>query len=395
MDVAVVGAGPYGLSVAAHLAAQSARFTVFGPALETWRNHMPRGMLLKSDGFASNLSAPATGASLGDYCARQGLPYHPLAIPVPLEAFVDYGLDFQRRFVPDLDPRTVVGLDRTDRGYRLTLDDGATSVARRVVIAVGITHFAHMPPVLVGVPAELASHSSVHADVSRFKGREVAVIGAGASAVDLAIHLAEAGAVVRLIVRRDQVRFGSEPGEGPRSRWSRLRHPTSGLGPGLRSRLYSDAPDLVRLLPATLRQEIVRRHLGPASPWRLRRRFETQVDLMAGREVVHAERRGDKVRLRLVARGGEETSLDADHVIAATGYRPDLRRLSFMAQPLRQRLRTAANAPVLNQNFESSEPGLYFVGVAAANSFGPLMRFMYGVDFTARRVSRHLVRAPR
>lgn len=393
MDVAVVGAGPYGLSVAAHLAAQGVNFTVFGPPLKTWRDHMPRGMLLKSDGFASNLSAPAAGSSLGEYCAGKGLAYHPLAIPVPLQTFVDYGLDFQRRFVPALDPRTVVELDRGDGGYRVTLDDGAAVAARRVVVAVGITHFAHMPPVLAGLPAELVTHSSAHADVSRFRGQEVIVMGAGASAVDLAIHLAEVGAGVRLVTRRDQVRFGSEPGEEPRSHWSRLRHPSSGLGPGLRSRLYSDAPDLVRLLPATLRQEIVRRHLGPASPWRLRRRFETQVNLIAGREVVHAERRGDRMRLRLVSRSGEETDLDADHVIAATGYRPDLRRLTFMSQSLRQRLRSAANTPVLNQSFETSEPGLYFVGVAAANSFGPLMRFMYGVDFTARRVSRHLVRA--
>lgn len=395
MDVAVVGAGPYGLSVAAHLAAQGTNFTVFGRPLETWRDHMPRGMLLKSDGFASSLSAPTAGASLGEYCAGRGLAYHPLAIPVPLQTFVDYGLDFQRRFVPDLDPRTVTGLDRTEGGYRLTLDDGETLAARRVVMAVGITHFAHMPAVLAGLPTDLVTHSCAHADVSRFRGREVVVIGAGASAVDLAVHLAEAGADVRLVARRDQVRFGSEPGEGPRSRWSRLRHPSSGLGPGLRSRLYSDAPDLVRLLPPTLRQEIVRRHLGPASPWRLRRRFETQVNLIAGCEVAHAERQGNRVRLRLIAGDGEETDLDADHVIAATGYRPDLRRLNFMAQPLRQRLRTAANTPVLNQSFETSERGLYFVGSAAANSFGPLMRFMYGVDFTARRVSRHLVRAAR
>jgi thioredoxin reductase len=395
MDVAVVGAGPYGLSVAAHLAGQGANFKVFGRALQTWRDHMPRGMLLKSDGFASSLSAPSAGSSLGDYCVGRGLDYHPLTIPVALQTFVDYGLDFQRRFVPDLDPRTVIGLEQTSDGYGLTLADGERLPARRVVLAVGITHFAYMPPALADLPADLVTHSSAHADVSRFCGRDVVVVGAGASAVDLAVYLADAGAMVRLVTRREQVRFGSEPGQGPRSRWNRIRHPSSGLGPGLRSRMYSDAPDLVRLLPAALRHEIVRRHLGPASPWRLRRKFETQVTLVAGSELVGAERQGDRVKLRLRGQGGEESCIDADHVIAATGYRPDLRRLTFMAQPLRERLRTTANTPVLNQSFEASERGLYFVGVAAANSFGPLMRFMYGADFTARRVSRHLVRTAR
>ena len=70
---------------------------------------MPKGMLLKSDGFASNLSAPVDEHSLGAYCARHAIPYDDFAIPVPLATFVDYALDFQRRFVPTPDERSVVG----------------------------------------------------------------------------------------------------------------------------------------------------------------------------------------------------------------------------------------------------------------------------------------------
>jgi hypothetical protein len=43
-------------------------------------------------------------------------------------------------------------------------------------------------------------------------------------------------------------------------------------------------------------------------------------------------------------------------------------------------------------NFESTAPGVYFTGLSAANSFGPMMRFAYGADFTARRIARHLRR---
>ena len=355
---------------------------------------MPAGMLLKSDGFASSLSAPGPDHSLAAWCKARGVAYDDLSIPVRLDTFLDYGLDFQRRFVPMLEPRTVDRLEAAEGGYRLTLDDGQQAVARRVILAVGITHFHQAPETLAALPADLCTHSSAHADVDRFRGCDVTVIGAGSSAVDLALHLAGAGARTRLVARRQIIRFGSRPSGKPRSRWSRLRHPTSGLGPGLRSRAFSDAPDLFRRLPGSARLEIVRRHLGPSSPWHLRDAFESKVEVLTGHAVTGAEARSNRVRLQLASDAGA-SEVETDHVIAATGYRADLERLGFIAPDLRRRIRTLGDAPVLSSGFESSAPGLYFVGNAAAVSFGPLMRFMFGADFAARRVSSRLVRPGR
>jgi hypothetical protein len=390
-DIVVVGAGPYGLSIGAHLAGLGADFRIFGTPLATWREHMPRGMLLKSDGFASSLSAPAPDHTLAAYCASRGIDYDHLSVPVRLDTFLDYGLDFQRRFAPMLETRSVERLEAAEPGYRITLDDGQIVLARRVVLAVGITHFHQTPEVLAGLPCELSTHSSAHADVSRFRGRDVTVIGAGSSAVDLALHLAEAGATARLVARKPTIRFGSRPTGKPRSRWSRIRHPTSGLGPGLRSRLFSDAPDLFRRLPAAVRLEIVRRHLGPSSPWHLRDAFEAKVETLTGQTLAGAEAASGRVRLRLASEAGER-EIETDHVIAATGYRADLGRLQFIAPELRRQVRTLGAAPALSSGFESTAPGLHFVGNAAAVSFGPLMRFMFGAEFAARRVSRRLVR---
>ena len=136
-DTAVIGAGPYGLSVAAHLHGRRADFRVFGRPLDTWRTAMPRGMYLKSDGFASNLSAPEPGATLADYCLEHDLPYHPTDLPVPLETFVAYGLDFQRRYVPDLEEHNVTSVVRDGRGFRLGLDNGEELRAKQVVVAAG------------------------------------------------------------------------------------------------------------------------------------------------------------------------------------------------------------------------------------------------------------------
>ena len=90
-DIAVIGAGPYGLSIAAHLTAAGLSFRSFGTPMETWRQQMPRGMKLKSEGFASNLYDPTDSFRLKDYCAEQGLDYADIGLPVPVDVFCRYG----------------------------------------------------------------------------------------------------------------------------------------------------------------------------------------------------------------------------------------------------------------------------------------------------------------
>lgn len=397
-SVAVIGAGPYGLSLGAHLQATGADFRIFGRPLDTWRTAMPRGMHLKSDGFASNLSAPAAGSTLADYCADRGLPYHPTDLPVPLARFVDYGMDFQRRHVPDLEQTDVRTVEHDDRRFRISLVSGEELVARRVVVATGITHFASMPRQLAHLPTDLVTHASAHHDLSRFAGQRVTVVGAGASAVVVAVNLARAGARPTLVARSPVVRFSGAPG-GPRSVAARLRQPGSGLGPGWRSRVSCDAPDLFRVIPSRWRPEIVRRHLGPSSAWHLREDFEATVDVLTGRVLLDADEVGTGVRLALSRHrddpSGCGTVVHADHVICATGYRADVHRLPFLAPGVLAGLRTVGASPSLSRSFESSVPGLYFLGLPAAVSFGPLMRFMYGDAFASRRLVRALREAAR
>lgn len=390
VDVAVVGAGPYGLSIASHLRDAGVEHRIFGSPMRMWRTQMPNGMFLKSDGFASNLYAPGAGFKLGEYCAANGIAYADMGLPTSRSVFADYGEAFQRRLVPHLEQTDVAGIEQTATGFRLTLAGGERLAARRVVLAVGITHFAHMPGELAALPPGLVSHSSQHSDLSVFAGREMLVLGAGASALDSAALLADAGARVRLVARAPAIGFHNGPSGKPRSLIERLRAPSSGLGPGWRSRLCTDAPLLFHAMPERFRLLVVRRHLGAAPGWWTRAMVEGRVEFHLGQRIAAVAETGGRVRLDLVGADGARGTLAADHLIAATGYHPDVRRLGFLDPAVRQRLRTAGDAPVLSRNFESSVPGLYFVGPAAANSFGPVARFAFGAGFTARWLTRHL-----
>ncbi len=389
-EVAIVGAGPYGLSLAAHLQSRGIHFAIFGPPMEVWRQHMPQGMLLKSDGFASNLSDPGGSFTLKQFCQTRGLPYDDTRTPVPLDTFVNYGLAFQERLVPQLDPRRVTKIERMEDGFRLRVDDGATFEARRVVIAVGISHFAYVPGLLSHLPKELLTHSSAHHDCSEFRGKKVTIIGAGASAVDMAALMHEGGVDVTLVARAPRIRFHDGPASGRRSLWQRLRNPSSGLGPGWKSRIYTDVPGMFRYLPVNVRLRIIKNHLGPAPGWPMKARVQGKVPMLLGYSIAQAIASNGGVRLSLRSEDGNFQEHETQHVIAATGYKPDLRRLEFLDVAIRNEIRSLTNSPTLSADFQSSVPGLYFVGIAAANDFGPMMRFAYGSDYTARRVAKHL-----
>jgi len=392
LSTAIVGAGPYGLSLAAHFKHRGIPFRIFGRPMDSWSAHMPKGMFLKSDGFASNIYDPAAKFTLGSFCAERGTEYSATGVPVRLDTFVDYGLAFRERMVPELEDRMVVGLECLTDGFRLRLDDGETVTARRVVVAVGITHFQYTPANLAHLPPEFVSHSFQHRDLERFKGRSVVVIGAGSSATDLAGLLHEAGAEVQLVSRRESLRFHTKPTGKPRPLWQRIRHPQSGLGPGLRSCFFAAAPMAFYYLPERLRLELVRRSLGPSGGWFAKDKVIGRVPLLLGHTVQGAEVQNGRVHLRLRAADGAEREISTQHVIAATGYRVDVERLKFLDAGIRSKIRTIDGAPQLSSSFESSVPGLYFAGIAAANSFGPVMRFAFGAGFAARTLTQAMMK---
>jgi lysine/ornithine N-monooxygenase len=383
-DVAIVGAGPYGLAAAAHLRARNGLETrVFGEPMSFW-SAMPVGMMLRSPYPACNIGDPEGVLTLDDYNRGHGLPVEK---PVPLDRFVDYGRWFQEQVVPDLDRRWVENVESANgSGYRLTLAGGESVTAKNVVVAAGIDRFPWRPEVFRGLPKELVFHASEQREIAPYSGRRVVVVGGGQSALEGAALLHEAGADVEVLVRESFVRWLSFRIQHKLGPVTKLLYAPPDVGPMGVSQLVA-RPHLFRLLPRRAMDRLDPRSIRPAGAGWLVDRMQ-DVPIRTGVSVVSAVPRDGGLELGL----DDGSTRRVDHVLLGTGYRVDLAKYPFLSPRLQETLRTVRGYPVLSRGFETSAKRLYVVGAPAARSFGPLMRFVAGSDFAARTVARAIRR---
>lgn len=388
--VGIIGAGPYGLAVAAHLKFLGVEVRTFGSPMQRWLSQMPKQMYLKSEGCASSLYDPTGKYTLDRYCEDKSVNFSEYGSPVSRELVGNYGLSFQKTLVPDVENVLVSEVKKVPNGFELWIENGKVFEATKVVIATGLDHMAHIPDELAPLPRELLSHSEEHFDFSSFKGKDVVVIGGGQSALETAAILSEEGATVSLVVRAPSLIWHPAPSLSRKSLYERLRSPRSRLGDGRDMWVYDNLPGLFHHLPRGVRVGIVADTLGPAGSWWLKDRVVGRLPIHLGHRISSIKKTGAGVKLQIADGGGHTQELFADHVVAATGFRFKLNNLPFLGQPLKDQLLLDQQSPKLTSNFESSVPGLYFAGPAAANSFGPLMRFLAGAGFAAQRISHHL-----
>jgi lysine/ornithine N-monooxygenase len=381
-DVAVIGAGPYGLSAGVHLKAKGITACVFGEPMEFWAHKMPEGMLLRSPRVASSLSDPDRAFTLEAYEAAS--KREPCA-PVPLDTFVEYGRWFRHQLGSDLDQRTVRRVDRDHAGFRLTLQDGEEVRSTYVVIAAGIGPFRKKPAVFQNLSPQQVVHCYEGRDVRKFAGKRVAVIGAGQSALELAALLHETNAQVEVIVRESHLRWiGMHSWLHHMGPISSLLYSPHDVGPVGISRLVA-YPKLVSHVPLKLRDRIRTRAVRPAGSRWLPERLAA-VKITTGCSVSQATALGDDVTLKL----DDGSERRVDHVLLGTGYEVDISRYDFLPQELTRDIRQFDGYPKLAGGFRSSVPGLHFIGATAARSFGPLLYFVAGTEFASRELTSHL-----
>lgn len=387
-DAVVVGAGPYGLSTAAHLMGQGLETAVFGIPLQTWRESMPRGMLLRSYWWATNFSDPQKQYRFEQYFRETDQqPLDPLSV----ETVIDYGLWFQKNTIPGVDETFVKDIKRKEGQFEITLMDRRTVHSTAVVMAPGLQYYTYRPPEYDQLSVDLVSHSSEHWTFDRFAGKSVVILGGGQGALESAALAYESGAHVQVVSRSPLVWIAESPAfPEQRSLIERFLNPRAGIAPGRFNWALEHFPYVFQRLPRSTRDSILSGpgRYGPMGAAWLKPRLIGKVPLYEGVCVQQMQEKDNGVMLTL----SNNMVLRADHVILATGYQVDIKNLPMLDTSLLSAIQTYRKAPILNNRFESSVPGLYFVGFSSTSSCGPLYRFVVGTKAAAQRVAGSVAR---
>lgn len=382
-DVVVMGAGPYGLSTAAHLLGKGLKVAIFGKPMELWRDYMPKGMLLRSYWWATNLSDPQNEFGLERYLAELG--QKPVD-PVPGDTIADYGLWFQKHAVPMVDETYIQTIEQRDGQFEVTLVDGRVIACSSVVMAPGLQPYVYRAPEYDHLPRELVTHTAIHRTFDDLAGKRVAMIGGGQSALESSALAYESGVQIELISRKSIVWIKQSASLAEkRSLLDNIVAPKAGISPGWFNRIEETFPYGFTLLPRRLKDRFlsgIGAHGPMGSAW-LRPRLIGKVPLHEQTSVLEAKEADDGLLLTL----SSHQKVKVDHIMLATGYRIDIKRLSMLGESVLPRIQEYYGAPVLNNHFESSVPGLYFVGFSSFKSCGPYYRFVVGTGAAARRVA--------
>lgn len=380
-EVAIIGAGPYGLSAAAHLKALGMDVRVFGEPMEFWANGTPSGMLLRSPREASTISDPRSAFTLEDYEKTHDItPVKRL----PKDTFVSYGKWFQTQLGDGLDRRNVARLCRENGGFKLHLNGGETVTSTRVVVATGIGKFKKTPKEFAGLSAKHVSHCY---DGRQFDemGKRVAVIGAGQSAIESAALLGEAGSAVELIAKIPVLRWiGMHPRLHNLGVVSKMLYSKHDIGPMGISRLVA-YPHLMYQMPMWAKDRIRKRAVRAAgAPWLIPRL--PGVTISTGRAVASAAAVDGELQLKL----DDGTERRVDHVLLGTGYNVDISKYEFLSEDLIKEIKQLDGYPDVAAGLTTSVPGLHFTGATAARKFGPLLYFVTGTEFASCELASYL-----
>lgn len=368
----IVGAGPFGLAMAAEAGRLGVPHAVLGEPMSFWKRHMPAGMILRS---ASDWHLdPAGRDTIERFLATRGRTPSD-AEPLPLDLYLAYAEWFAEAKGIRARAARVVSLDSRGDGFIASLDDGTTLSAERVLLALGFGSFAHVPESLAArVPSEMSSHSRDCSLPARFAGRRVLIVGGRQSAFETAALLAEAGATeVHVCHRHETPAFAA-------SDWS-------WVGPILDQ--VAEDPGWFRRLSDAEREAIETRLYAEGrlklEPWLAPRVHREEIAIRPSTQVVGSERTGRGLRVLLDV--GDP--VEVDHVLFATGYRVDLARIPFLAAgDLLSRIDQRDGYPVLDTSLQSTVPGLYVTSLPATRDFGPFWGFTVAVRASARIVGR-------
>ena len=372
-DLLIIGAGPFGLSLAAQAKHDGIEHIVVGKSMEFWRRNMPKGMFLRS--ACDWHLDPQNVHTIEAYLKTLNKTASDVE-PLSLEFYLSYVAWFQKQKQIEPGSSYIARLDLNLDAFVATTVDGTSINTRRVVLAPGFKHFTHVPQKLrAKLPSNRVQHTCDFVDFSNAKDKRFLIVGGRQSAFEWAALLLEAGAAeVHIAHRHSSPSFAVAD-------WSWVMP--------LVDRIESD-PGWFRRLSQVEKDEIVQRMWAEGrlkvEPWLEARLNHARAKIWENTEVESCVA-GEDLKVMLT---GERT-LNVDEVVLATGYKVDVARLPYLsAGNVMQKLETKNGFPVLDENFETSVPGLFITSMPAVQDFGPYFGFTIAARASAKIIANAL-----
>jgi thioredoxin reductase len=362
LDIIIIGAGPYGISIAAHAAARHLSYKLLGYPMDFWKNQMPQNMFIRTPPDLVSFSDPKGEFTIQRYSLESNTK---LESPMPRTVFVQYASWFAEKAGVEFTPEWVESLSYNGNCYSLTTESGQQLTAKNVVIATGIKDFQYIPKMFNELSSKWVSHTLGYTSFKQFREKNIIVVGSGQSAWEAAALLHEAKANVQLVFRNKAPVYG---------------------GNRVEEVVLKKIGNIFFKLPRLFKKKIW--HIAsvtvPIAHF-LRSYVEGKVSQVSNVSVVQSFVDDDRIQLKL----SNGSMMNADHVIVASGFKINLERLPFLEKDLKSKIireEDYAEFPKLNRYFESNCKGLYFAGPLSSHSHGPTFRFILGLEKTAKTI---------
>lgn len=375
LQTLIIGAGPFGLTLAAHLKQQDIDHLVVGKPMEFWEKNMPEGMYLRS-GCDWHLDVS------GKYTMEAFLVQKQLSVadvePIALAFYLEYVRWFVEQTQPNIRASYVTDLKKTAQGFVATLEDGSLVAAQNVVVAVGFQYFTYTPDELMAVlPPGRYKHTCHAVHLDQYAHKRVLIIGGRQSAFEWTALLCEKEAAhVHVCYRHETPQFAA-------AHWGWVMDVVNNIG---------EQPEWFRSLNDEEKEHYRYRLWAEGrlkvEPWLDERVHQATVSLHPQTHVVSTEiTSANTIKVGL----SNNEILEVDEIITATGYKVDTHKVPFLNPLLLAELQCTNGFPCLDTHFQSNIPGLFFTSFMAGQDFGPFFGFTIAVRTAAKLIAQELM----